>query len=490
MNREYSLTIGGRELVIETGKLAEQANGAVTVRYGDTVVLVTACCSPQPREGVDFFPLTVDYEERLYAAGKIPGGFFKREGRPTQEAILAMRLTDRCIRPLFPRGFRNEVQVVITVLSADQENDPDILAIIGASAALSTSEIPFAGPLAATRMGYVEGEFVINPTFTELGRSQLDLVVAGTRDAVLMVEAGGSEVQEDIILEAIRRGQEVNKEVIRLQDQLIAEDAKAKIAYVSDEPGPEVVAAVSSFLESRWDQVMALGGKGEREEALATLKSELVAALGESYPEKSLVASLESQVKALIRAQILDAGIRPSGRGLNEIRPISCEVGLLPRTHGSGLFTRGQTQVLTIATLGSGEDEQILDGLTQEESKRFMHHYNFPPFSTGEVKRMGSPARREVGHGALAERALTPVIPSEEEFPYTIRLVSEVLSSNGSTSMASVCGSSLSLMDAGVPIKAPVAGIAMGLVMGDNVRYAVLTDIEGVEDAWGDMDFK
>ena len=481
--------VGNRLLSMETGVLAGQSDGAVTVRYGDTLVLVTANMSDEPREGIDFFPLTVDYEERLYAAGKIPGGYIKREGRPSQDAVLASRLTDRPLRPLFPKGFRNDVQVIITVLSADQENDPDILAIIGASSALMISGIPFAGPVSASRVGYVNGEFVLNPTYSDLQQSSVDLVVAGTRDAVVMVEAGAKQVTEEIMLKAIQFGQEANQAVLDMQEEMARACGKPTLQIAVEVPSAALEEAVDQLLGDRLAVAINTVDKTEREEAIGMLKKEVLEELSESFDPRLIAAVFESRMKAIVRSQILTMGIRPDGRDLTTIRPISSQVGILPRTHGSGLFTRGQTQVLTIATLGSLSEEQRMDGLGQEETKRFMHHYNFPPFSTGEVKRLGSPGRREIGHGALAERAILPVIPSPEEFPYTIRLVSEVLSSNGSTSMASVCGSTLALMDAGVPISAPVAGVAMGLVK-EGDRFAVLTDIQGIEDALGDMDFK
>jgi polyribonucleotide nucleotidyltransferase len=490
MTYSFQKEIGGKPLIIETGSLAEQANGAVTVTYGETVVLVTACISTEPREGQDFLPLTVDYEERLYAAGKIPGSFFRREGRPGQEAVLTSRLTDRPLRPLFAKSLRNDVQVVVTVLSADQENPPDILAICGASAALGISNIPFGGPVAAVRVGYVDDEYVLNPTFTQLNQSKLDLVVAGTKDGVIMVEAGAKEVAEDILLGALKFGQEANQEVIKLQEQLIQACGKPKMEFKGKELSSELQVTVSGIIRDKIGQGPIWKDRADREVVLAKLKKEILEKLGSNYSPQEISAAFDSGLKEAVRSLILEKGVRPDGRGVTDIRPIKCEVGRFPRTHGSGLFIRGQTQVLTIATLGSPGEEQKIDGIGHEESRRYMHHYNFPPFSTGEVKRMGSPGRREIGHGALAERALVPVLPSETDFPYTIRLVSEVLSSNGSTSMASVCGSTLSLMDAGVPIKAPVAGIAMGLVMGADGKYAILTDIEGLEDALGDMDFK
>ncbi len=479
--------IGDSALSIETGKLAEQANSAVTVRCGDTVVLVTVCIAKAPREGVDFLPLTIDYEERLYAAGKIPGGFLRREGRPSQQAILAGRLTDRCLRPLFPKGFRYETQIIVTVLSADQENSPEVLSIIGASSALTISDIPFEGPVGAVRVGYLGGDFVANPTFSQLQDSLIDLVVAGTRDAVVMVEAGAKEASEELLLGAIKFGQALNQEIIGLQEQLQKAYGKPKMEFKVIGENPELDAAISATLAGRISEAIHKT-KPEREEALSALREELAEKLGGKYSAQEITSAFDSKVKAELRADILERGTRPDGRGLTEIRPINCEVGLLPRTHGSALFTRGLTQVLAITTLGSAKKEQPLDGLSLEERKRFMHHYNFPPFSTREVKRLGT-GRREIGHGALVEKAILPVIPDENSFPYTIRLVSEVLSSNGSTSMASVCGSSLSLMDAGVPIKAPVVGIAMGLITSGN-GFVVLTDIEGIEDANGDMDFK
>jgi len=486
----YKCEVGDRTLSIETRKLAEQASGAVTVRYGDTVVLVTVCVGEQPREGVDFLPLTIDYEERLYAAGKIPGGFFRREGRPSQEATLAMRLTDRPLRPLLPKEWRNDIQIVITVLSADQENDPNILAVIGGSAVLSISEVPFSGPVSAVNIGYIDNKLVLNPTLAQLEDSQLDLIVASTKEAVVMVEAGAKEVPEDIVAEAINFGHEANQSIISLQEQLKQACGKPKTETPGSEVNPEVISAISPTIDGKLTQALGQPVKSQRETALKELEKECIERLGETFPEEDIHAAFDTRVRAEIRTSILEKGQRISGRGLTEVRPISCEVGLLPRTHGSALFSRGQTQVLTITTLGSMKKRQQLDSLGIEETKGFIHHYNFPPFSSGEVKRIGSPNRREIGHGALAERALIPILPEEEEFPYTIRLVSEVLSSSGSTSMASVCASSLSLMDAGIPVKRAVAGIAMGLITGDNSNHAILTDIEGIEDAHGDMDFK
>jgi len=488
--QSFECKVGGRSLIIDTGKLAGQASGAVTVRYGDTVVLVTACISNEPREGIDFLPLTIDYEERLYAAGKIPGGFIRREGRPSQEATLASRLTDRPLRPLLPKGWRNDIQLIITVLSADQENDPDILAVIGGSAALSISEVPFDGPVSAVRVGYINDELVLNPTLIQLESSLLDLVVASTKQSIVMVEAGAREVSEDIITQAIKFGHEANQDIIKLQQQLQQACGKPKIEVPISEINPEVISAVSSIINGRLAQALSQPEKSQREQALSDLQKELVDNLGESLPREDILYAFETKVRAEIRTNIIDKAQRIDGRSLTDVRPLSCEIGLLPRTHGSALFTRGQTQVLTITTLGSIRKEQQLDGLGIEETKRFIHHYNFPPFSSGEVKRIGTPGRREIGHGALVERAITPVLPKDEDFPYTIRLVSEVLISSGSTSMASVCASSLSLMDAGIPTKTAVAGVAMGLVTSEKGDYAILTDIEGIEDAYGDMDFK
>jgi polyribonucleotide nucleotidyltransferase len=488
--QSFSCEIGGRNLSISTGKLAQQANAAVTVRYGETVVLVTVCFAREAREGIDFLPLTIDYEERLYAAGKIPGGFIRREGRPSEAATLACRQTDRPIRPLLPKSWHSEIQIVTTVLSADQENDPDTLSVIGASTALTLSEIPFAGPIGAVNVGYINGELVLNPKMAQLDESLLDLVVVSTRDKVIMVEAGAKEISEEIVLEGVKFGHEANQAIIQLQDQMQKEAGKPKLPVPEDKVNAEALATLTKIVDEKMGRVMAIADKEQREKALDDLAVELATSLEEKYSEKDIAAAIEAGVKAGVRSDVLEKGRRISGRGLTEIRPISCEVGLLPRTHGSGLFTRGQTQVMSITTLGSARKEQMLDGLGLEESKRFMHHYNFPGYSTGEVRRVGAVGRREIGHGALAERALLPTIPSDEEFPYTIRLVSEVLSSSGSTSMASVCAGSLSLMDAGVPVKKPVAGVAMGLVTDNTGRFAVLTDIEGVEDFNGDMDFK
>ncbi len=495
MIHRQEAVIGGRVMSIETGRVAEQANGAVLLRYGDTVILATAVGSNEPREGIDFFPLTVDVEERMYAAGKIPGGFIKREGRATEHAILACRLADRPLRPLFPKGYRNDVQIIITVLSVDQENDPDILGIVGASAALSLSDIPFAGPVGAVRVGYVDDQLVINPLESQMEESRLDLAIAGTADAVMMVEAGAKELPEDVMLEAVRFGQEALQDIIKMQEKLVQAVNVAKRPFTPPPVDEELQTKVAEFVRPRFENAVSNTNKAARSTALSMVQDELVTTLGEQYPEriKDIITFYEKELKSYVRNNILDHGARVDGRDLKTIRPISCEVGLLPRTHGSAIFTRGQTQVLSVITLGSPGDEQVLDGLGASESKRFMHHYNFPPFSTGETKPVRGPGRREIGHGALAERAISAVLPTQEEFPYTIRAVSDVLSSNGSTSMGSVCGTTLALMDAGVPIHAPVAGVAMGLVTGDGERagkWAVLSDIQGIEDALGDMDFK
>jgi len=490
--KQTQLQIGGRTLTIDTGRMAGQASGAVLIRMGDTVLLVTATMSESPREGIDFFPLTCDYEEKLYAAGKIPGGFIRREGRPSETAVLNSRLIDRPVRPLFPKDFRNDVQVIATVLSVDQDADPATMAIVGASTALTISKIPFLGPIGAVRMGLLEGELVVNPPVNRMEESQLDLVVTGTREAIIMVEAGAKEVPEDTVVEAMRRA---HAEIVRLcdlQEAFAREVGTPKVQVTPAVVDAEVDQAVDQYLAERLDAALFNPSKSLRESALDDLKKETVAELSPRFADRltQVAKAFDAKVKQRVRQKILDDGMRPDGRQTTEIRPISCEVGLLPRTHGSALFTRGQTQVLSIVTLGSIGDKQKLDGLGLEESKRFMHHYNFPPFSVGEVRPLRSPGRREIGHGALAERALTAVIPTEVDFPYTIRLVSETLSSNGSTSMASTCGASLALMDAGVPTKSQVAGIAMGLITGEGGRSAILSDIQGVEDALGDMDFK
>jgi polyribonucleotide nucleotidyltransferase len=487
----FELELGGRKLSIETGRVAQLADASVLVRYGDTVVLVTACASAEPKEGIDFFPLSVDYEERLYAVGKIPGGFIKREGRPTEKAILSARLIDRPIRPLFPHGYRNDVQVVATILSVDQDNLPEIVAMIGSSAALSISSIPFQGPTGSVLVGRVDGELVLNPNNEEREKSDLHLVVSGTKDAVMMVEAGAKEVPEDVMLEAIMFAHGHIRKIVEFIEGIVAKVGKEKKEYIIFKPEEEIENAVREYATQNTLNAIRTNEKLERQEKIDAVKEETLEHFAEIFPEKEkeIDEVLYDILKEQVRKLITEEGIRPDDRKLDEIRPISSEVGILPRVHGSGLFTRGQTQVLTIATLGALGDVQILDGLTEEETKRYMHHYNFPPYSVGETRFMRGPGRREIGHGALAERALEPMIPSEEEFPYTIRLVSEVVSSNGSTSQGSVCGSTLALMDAGVPIKAPVAGVAMGL-MKEKGNVAILTDIQGMEDFLGDMDFK
>ncbi|MCC7363456.1 MAG: polyribonucleotide nucleotidyltransferase [Dehalococcoidia bacterium] len=484
----YEIEIGGRPLTIQYGILAQQANGAVTVRQGDTVVLVTACMA-DAREGVDFFPLTVDYEERLYAVGKIPGGFPRREGRASTDGILAMRLTDRPLRPLFPKGFRNEVQVVATTLSADREHQPDTLITIGASAALMISDIPFNGPVSSVRVTRLDGEYIVNPTFEQAEQGDFDIIVAGTRDAVVMVEAGAKEAPEDVIIEAIEVAMAANRQIIELQDQIAAEAAPEKKAFNPAVENEAAYNTVYEHLKDRLDELVATAAS-ERSDANKQLRVELAGHFGEQFTSGELNDALYNVIKKAMRRRILDEGRRADGRSVTDIRDLDIHVGVLPRTHGTGLFQRGQTQVLTIATLGGISMAQKLDTLSPDESKRYMHHYNFPPYSVGEVRPMRGAGRREIGHGALAERALEPVIPTQDDFPYALRVVSEVMSSNGSTSMASVCGSTLALMDAGVPIKAPVAGIAMGLIMGDDGNYRVLTDIAGQEDFMGDMDFK
>jgi len=493
MVHRVEMQLGGRPLVLETGRLAKQANGAVTVRYGDTVVLCTATASKEPKD-LDFFPLTVNFEERLYSVGKIPGGFIKREGRPSEKAILASRLTDRPIRPLFPEGFRNEVQIVDLVLSVDQDCSPEISAMIGTSAALSISDIPFNGPIGGVIVGRADGRFVINPTVEQEERSDIHVVVAGTRDAIMMVEAEADEVPEEVILEAIMFGHEEIKKIVDMIDDLVRVAGKPKMEVQLHQVDEEVNRAVREFASARLIEAIRVPEKQARQDAIDAVNADTIAHFEQVYaetPEKmaDVKEVLHNIVKEEVRRLITHEKIRPDGRALNEIRPIECEVGLLPRTHGSGLFTRGQTQALSICTLGALGDEQILDGIDLEESKRFMHHYNFPPFSVGEARPLRAPGRREIGHGALGERALAKVIPPENEFPYTIRLVSEVLESNGSTSQASICASTLALMDAGVPIKAPVAGIAMGLIK-DGDQFSILSDIQGMEDHLGDMDFK
>lgn len=491
MEKNFKYSLAGRELSVNIGKLAEQANGACLLRYGDTSVLVTAVASKEPKEGIDFFPLSVDYEEKLYSVGKIPGGFIKREGRPSEKAILTSRLIDRPIRPLFPKDYRNDVQIIATALSVDQDCAPDIVAMIGSSIALSISDIPFKGPTAAVAVGLVDGELVVNPDSKQREKTDLNLVVAGTAEAVMMVEAGANELPEELMLEAILKAHDEIKSICGFIDEIVSEVGLEKSEYTSKAPNEEMAAEVLEHSREKLVEAVQTVDKQEREANIAKVKEEAVLHFEEKYPDsiKDIKEVLQGVVKSEVRRLILEEGVRPDGRELDEIRKITSEVGLLPRTHGSGLFTRGQTQVLTVATLGAASDVQIIDGLGDDESKRYMHHYNFPPYSVGEARFLRGPGRREIGHGALAERALEPVIPSEEEFPYTIRLVSEVLSSNGSSSQASVCGSTLALLDAGVPIKSPVAGVAMGL-MKEGDRVAILTDIQGMEDFLGDMDFK
>ncbi|MBP3038362.1 polyribonucleotide nucleotidyltransferase [Bacillaceae bacterium Marseille-Q3522] len=488
----YSIECSGRKLTVEIGQLAKQANGAALIRYGDTVVLSTATASKEPKN-LDFFPLTVNYEERLYAVGKIPGGFIKREGRPSERAILASRLIDRPIRPLFADGFRNEVQVVSMVMSVDQDCSSEIAAMIGSSLALSISDIPFDGPIAGVYVGRIDGKFIINPTVEQGEKSDIHLVVAGTKDAINMVEAGAKEVPEEVMLEAIMFGHEEIKRLIAFQEEIVAEIGKEKMKVALYELDPDLEKEIRGLCEAELVKAIQVKEKHARDDAIAEVKNNVIAKFDEEEAEEDLIKQvkniLDKLVKEEVRRLITVEKVRPDGRKIDEIRPLSSETGLLPRTHGSGLFTRGQTQALSICTLGALGDVQILDGLGIEEEKRFMHHYNFPNFSVGETGPMRGPGRREIGHGALGERALEPIIPSEKDFPYTIRLVSEVLESNGSTSQASICASTLAMMDAGVPIIAPVAGIAMGLVKSGDY-YTILTDIQGMEDHLGDMDFK
>ena len=487
----YSIKLGGRTLTMEIGKIAKQANGAVLVRYGDTAVVVAATGTKTPREGVDFFPLTVDFEEKMYAVGKIPGGFIKREGRPAETAILTSRLIDRPIRPMFPEGYHNDVQIVATAVSVDPDNAPDIPAMIGASCALCISDIPFEGPIAGVRVGMIDGQYIINPTIEQAKVSRLNLAVAGTKDAILMVEAGAKEISEDEMLDAIWFGHEEIKKLVEWQEKIMAEVGKPKMEVPVYEPPAELAAEIEAYGAEQLKAALMDANKLEREENVARIKAEIADAFMEKYPDnaKDVAYITQKLVKKIVRRTISVDKIRPDGRALDEVRPVTCEVGLLARPHGSALFTRGQTQILNVLALAPLSEAQTLDGLGVELTKRYIHHYNFPPYSVGETKPLRSPGRREIGHGALAERALLPVIPSEEEFPYAIRLVSETLESNGSSSMGSVCASTLSLMDAGVPIKAPVAGVAMGLVK-DGDYFTILTDIQGLEDALGDMDFK
>lgn len=481
---------------LEIGKVCEMANGQVMIRYGDTVVNVTACSSQEPRPDIDFFPLSVDYEERMYAAGKIPGGFIKREGRPSEKAVLSARLIDRPLRPLFPDGYRNDVQVIATVMCVDHDCAPEIVAMIGSSVALAISDIPWDGPTASVLVGRVNGEFVINPTMAQRDESDLHLVVAGTRDAIMMVEAGAEEIPEDIMLEAMLFAHDEIKEIITFIDEIVAEVGKPKKEVQVYEVSEEIDAAVRAFAEAKMDVAIRTQDKMERLENMDAVEIQTKEHFAEIYPDngKDIASVLYNITKEKVRNMILDEGIRPDNRKADEIRPIWCETEVLPRTHGTGLFKRGQTQVLSVTTLGAMGDAQTIDGIGEETEKRYMHHYNFPPYSVGETKPMRSPGRREIGHGALAERAILPVLPCVEEFPYAIRVVSEVLSSNGSSSMGATCGSCLSLMDAGVPIKRPVAGIAMGLIErveeDGSSKIVILSDIQGMEDFLGDMDFK
>lgn len=493
MEKRVQMELGGKPFILETGRLAKQANAAVMVRYGDTVVLSTVTASSGPKD-LDFFPLTVNYEERLYSVGKIPGGFIKREGRPSEKAILASRLTDRPIRPLFPEGFRNDVQIVSIVMSVDQECPPEMAAMIGTSAALAISDVPFNGPVGGVIVGRVDGQFVINPTGETAEKSDLHLTVAGTKDAIMMVEAGANEVSEEVVLEAIMFGHDEIRKIVAVIEELVEQAGKPKMEVKLHTVDAEVSRAVREFAQARLVDAIKIPEKHARQEAIDVVNAEAVEHFTALYAETpgllgDVKETLYDIVKEEVRRLITHDKVRPDGRKPEEIRPIDCDIDLLPRTHGSGLFTRGQTQALSICTLGALGDVQILDGLDLTETKRFMHHYNFPPFSVGEARPLRPPGRREIGHGALGERALEPIIPNEVEFPYTIRLVSEVLESNGSTSQASICASTLALMDAGVPIKAPVAGIAMGLIK-DGDHFSILSDIQGMEDHLGDMDFK
>ena len=493
--RKFETPFAGKTLTVETGHIAEQANGALFIRCADTMLLVTATASTAPREGIDFFPLTCDYEEKLYAAGRIPGSFPRREGRPSEAAILVARMIDRPMRPLFPKDFRNDVQLVATVLSTDQEQDPSTLAVTGASLAMVISDIPHNGPVACVRIGMVGGELTLNPSLEELADSELDLVVAGTADAISMVEAGAKQVSEEVVLRALRKAHEEIQRLcawqLEIRDQL---GAKPTMSYPSAAIDPEVSSAVNEAVADRIGAAARNVDKAARERQLSELKAQVREQLAGRFPEQrdEIGKAFESATKKAVRHAILSEGVRPDGRRTDEIRPIWAQVGVLPRTHGSALFTRGQTQALSIVTLGSGQDNQKIDGLGLEQFKNFMHHYNFPPYSVGEARPMRSPGRREIGHGALAERAVHNVMPPDDDFPYVVRIVTEILSSNGSTSMASVCGSSLALMDAGVPLQSPVAGIAMGLITDDNDQSnaKILSDIQGMEDALGDMDFK
>lgn len=491
--RIFTTEVAGRKLTIETGKYAQQAGGSCIVRCGDTAVLVTATASAKPREGIDFFPLSCEFEEKMYAVGKIPGGFIKREGRPTEKAVLTSRLIDRPLRPLFPKNYRNDVQVIATVLSVDQDIPPAVYAMIGSSVALSISDIPFAGPTAAVVVGMVDGEYILNPTLEQMEASRLNLTVAGTKDAVMMVEAGAKELSEDEMLEAILFAHEEIKRICAFISDIQAEIGEEKQVIAPEEHDEDFDAKVTETVKERVEWSLDTFDRYERETRQEQIKQEAFEAFGEEDPEKikRIDAIIYDLTKQVVRRKITQQGVRPDGRKTTEVRPIWSEVGILKRPHGSGVFTRGQTQVMTILTLGSMSEVQSLDGLSPEHCKRYMHQYNMPPYSVGETRMMRGPGRREIGHGALAERALEPMIPDEETFPYALRLVSEVISSNGSTSMASVCASTLALMDGGVPIKKPVAGVAMGLIKGtENDSVTILTDIQGLEDFLGDMDFK
>ena len=490
--RVFKTMFAGRELVVETGKTCELSNGSCWVRYGETVVMANVTASVKPREGVDFFPLSVDYEERLYSVGRIPGSFMKREGKPSEKAILTSRVVDRPIRPLFPKDMRNDVSVVMTVLAVDPDNSPEIVGMIATSIAISISDIPWNGPIGGISVGLVDGEIVLNPTLEQRARNDLNLTVAGTKDKVVMIEAGANEVDDDTMLNAIIAGHTEIKKLVAFISDIQAQIGKKKFEFESMEVDHDMFDAIEEFAADRVKVALDTDDKNKREEMLNPIKDDIHAKFDELYPEKTAMIDecIYKLQKKIVRNWLYE-GKRVDGRGIDDIRPLAAEVGVLPRVHGSGLFTRGQTQVLTVATLGPVSDAQKIDGLDEEDTKRYMHHYNFPSYSVGETKPSRGPGRREIGHGALAQRALEPVIPPVEEFPYAIRLVSEVLSSNGSTSQASICGSTLSLMDAGVPIKSPVAGISCGLVTGDtDDDYIVLTDIQGLEDFFGDMDFK
>lgn len=492
MSNVLSTMVAGREMKVEFGKIGMLSNAAIFMSYGDTVILTNVNASEQPREGIDFFPLSVEYEERLYSVGKIPGGFIKREGKPTDGAILKGRAIDRSLRPLFPKGYRNDVQVICTVVSVEKDNLPEILAINAASTALCLSSIPFTTPVGAVQVGLVDGELVINPNAEEREKSKLALTVCSTKDRVMMIEAGGDEIPEDKMIEAIKFGFDACQPIVKFQEEAMEKMGKVKDLPELYHPSEEVEADLRAFASEMVKEAMYITDKDERNAAIDKVNEKVNEEFGEKYADKlgDIKEVLYAMQKEVVRNMLLNEKRRPDGRAFDEVRPISCEVGILPRTHGTGLFTRGLTQVMTVATLGSIGDIQILDGI-EDDTKRYMHHYNFPGYSVGEVKPLRGPGRREIGHGALAERALEPLIPSEEEFPYTIRLVSEVLSSNGSTSQASVCGSTLALLDAGVPIKRPAAGIAMGLITSPDLKEeAVLTDIQGIEDFFGDMDFK